>query len=88
MLQQYDCGLETSAKAVADQCTTSPSTSPPSQVKENIHRVSRSSARFRTDAMTESVKHWWGQVRRVNGIGRRAIFKAKHEASTIRFFTL
>ncbi|PIO63312.1 SCP-like protein [Teladorsagia circumcincta] len=49
---RYDCRLETSAKEVADKCTTSRSALPP-EVKENIHRIHRSSARFRTDAMIE-----------------------------------
>ncbi|PIO63808.1 SCP-like protein [Teladorsagia circumcincta] len=84
---RYDCKLETSAKGVADKCTTTRSTLPP-QVRENIHRIHRSSARFRTDAMIEAIKHWWGQVRLVPGIGVRAIFREKHEYSTIRYFTL
>ncbi|KAK6026937.1 SCP-like protein [Ostertagia ostertagi] len=84
---RYDCNLETSAKEVADKCTTSGSTLPP-QVKENIHRIHKSSARFRTDAMKEAIKFWWGQVRRVHGIGMKAIFRSWHEYSTIRYFTL
>ncbi|KAK6018481.1 SCP-like protein [Ostertagia ostertagi] len=83
----YDCKLETSAKMVADKCTTSGSTLPP-QVKENIHRIHKSNARFRTDAMIEAIRFWWGQVRRVHGIGKKAIFRAIHEFSTIRHFTL
>ncbi|PIO70799.1 SCP-like protein [Teladorsagia circumcincta] len=84
---RYDCKLETSAKGVADKCTTSRSTLPP-QVKENIHHIHRSGARFRTDAMIEAIKYWWGQVRLVPGIGMKAIFREKHEYSTIRYFTL
>ncbi|PIO67465.1 SCP-like protein [Teladorsagia circumcincta] len=84
---RYDCRLETSAKEVADKCTTSRSALPP-EVKQNIHRIHRSSARFRTDAMIEAVKHWWSQVRLVHGIGMRAIFRAEHQFSTIRYFTL
>ncbi|PIO70798.1 SCP-like protein [Teladorsagia circumcincta] len=84
---RYDCRLETSAKEVVDKCTTSRSTLPP-DVKENIHRIHKSSARFRTDAMIEAVKHWWSQVRLVHGIGMRAIFRAEHQFSTIRYFTL
>ncbi|KAK6017253.1 SCP-like protein, partial [Ostertagia ostertagi] len=88
LYRDYDCELETSAKQVADKCSTSPTTVLPSQVKENIHRIPKSSARFRTDAMAEAVKYWWGLVRRVDGIGRKAIFRQKHESSPIRHFTL
>ncbi|KAK6016511.1 SCP-like protein, partial [Ostertagia ostertagi] len=84
----YNCSLETSAREAADRCTTAPSTSLPSGVKENIHSVAKSMARYRVDAMKEAARYWWKQVRLVDGIGMKVIFRAKHESSPIRYFTL
>ncbi|PIO77390.1 SCP-like protein [Teladorsagia circumcincta] len=83
---RYNCSLETSAKAAADSCTTSYS-NVPSGVQQNIHSISKSRARYRLDAITEATKHWWSQVRRVDGIGMKVIYRAKHEGSPISWFT-
>ncbi|PIO77392.1 SCP-like protein [Teladorsagia circumcincta] len=83
---RYNCSLETSAKAAVDSCTTSYSNIPPG-VQQNIYSIPKSRAQYRVDAITEAVKEWWSQVRRVDGIGMKVIYRAKHEGSPISWFT-
>ncbi|KAK5965276.1 SCP domain-containing protein [Trichostrongylus colubriformis] len=84
----YDCTLENSAKASVERCSPNPSQNLTADVKENIHRVPQRIAIFRKHAMLEAIKHWWRQVRLVDGIGMQAMFRAHHQDSTIQYFTL
>ncbi|KAK5977465.1 hypothetical protein GCK32_016004, partial [Trichostrongylus colubriformis] len=84
---KYDCELEKAAKAEVDRCLAYPSGNNPPDVQVNIARISKSIAKYRKNAMLEGVKYWWKQVKEVNGIGVRAIFRTVHLNSTIQFFT-
>nr|AEP82920.1 venom allergen/ancylostoma secreted protein-like 5 [Heligmosomoides bakeri] len=86
---RYDCELEKAAQAHADGCVggdSDPATRP--GIQENVHSVYISqSTPYRMDAMRESVKQWWSQVRKVEGIGMAVTFKEHHLQSTIQWFT-
>nr|AEP82926.1 venom allergen/ancylostoma secreted protein-like 9 [Heligmosomoides bakeri] len=90
MLQlRYDCELEKAAQAHADKCVAAdsdPNTRP--GIEENVNSLAITpSIPYKIDAMSESVKTWWKQVRLVEGIGMKVTFKAHHLQSTIRWFT-
>ncbi|KAK6011094.1 SCP-like protein [Ostertagia ostertagi] len=84
---RYDCDLETSARLSVNRCSESTDPSLPSDVQENIRGVQKSMARYRVNAIELAVKHWWSQVRMVNGIGMAVTYRAMHVGSTISYFT-
>ncbi|XGW01290.1 hypothetical protein V3C99_013890 [Haemonchus contortus] len=70
-----------------NRCTESPDTSLPGNIQENIRGIKKNAARYRVDAMDMAVKHWWSQVRKVDGIGMAVTYRAIHMHSTISYFT-
>ncbi|KAK6012503.1 SCP-like protein [Ostertagia ostertagi] len=83
---RYDCDLETSARLSVNRCSESTDPSLPSDVQENIRRR-RSPCSLPVNAIELAVKHWWSQVRMVNGIGMAVTYRAMHVGSTISYFT-
>ncbi|KAK6056023.1 SCP-like protein [Cooperia oncophora] len=85
---RYDCNLEASAKLSVDRCDETPYTSLPTGVQENIYGVQKSMAPYQYNATMLAVKHWWSQVRMVDGIGADVTFRVQFLKSTIKNPTL
>ncbi|WKX88396.1 hypothetical protein Q1695_008214 [Nippostrongylus brasiliensis] len=83
---RYGCGLEKQAKQQAETCSGVGSNL--LGTKENFHRVSTSEASTEMQALQIATRYWWKSVRLVPGIGMKVTFRAHHQNSRIRFFTL
>ncbi|VDL67975.1 unnamed protein product, partial [Nippostrongylus brasiliensis] len=83
---RYGCGLEKQAKQQAETCSGVGSNL--LGTKENFHRVPTSEASTEMQALQIATRYWWKSVRLVPGIGMKVTFRAHHQNSRIRFFTL
>ncbi|WKY09790.1 hypothetical protein Q1695_002276 [Nippostrongylus brasiliensis] len=83
---RYNCALETAARESVNRCVDTPPSNLPSNVQQNILKFPQSAASNRVNAITYAIRQWWKQVRLVQGIGMKAIYRANHQGTPIMSF--